>query len=56
MKAYHFVGSTLRDGSPIPGDGEWLEHTGEVKICSSGLHASKHPFDALRPWQYAVFS
>jgi len=48
--AYHFVGETLRDGRPIPADGEWLEHIGEVVICESGLHASWHPFDAL---QYA---
>jgi hypothetical protein len=48
--AYHFVFDTPRDGSPIPGDGEWLEHSGEVVICQSGLHASSHPFDAL---QYA---
>ena len=45
--AYHFVGSTLRDGRPIPADGEWLVHEGDVTICESGLHASKHPFDAL---------
>ena len=48
--AYHFVGDTLRDGTPIPPDGEWLTHDGECVICESGLHASKHPFDAL---QYA---
>lgn len=45
--AYHFVGETLRDGRPIPADGEWLEHDGEIEICMSGLHASSHPFDAL---------
>lgn len=48
--AYHFVGETLRDGRPIPADGEWLEHTGNIVICKSGLHFSLHPFDAL---QYA---
>jgi hypothetical protein len=48
--AYHFVGSTLRDGRPVPPDGEWLIHGGPVKMCKSGLHASRHPFDAL---QYA---
>ena len=47
MRAFHFVGKTLRDGSPIPPDGEWLEFTGEVVICETGLHASKHPMDAL---------
>ncbi|SDQ43124.1 hypothetical protein SAMN05216569_1098 [Pseudoxanthomonas sp. CF125] len=48
--AYHFVADTLRDGTPIPANGEWLEHTGPLQLCSSGLHASTHPFDAL---QYA---
>ena len=48
MKAYHFVAETLRDGREIPADGEWLQHLGdEIVICESGLHASKHPFDAL---------
>jgi len=50
VNAYHFVGATLRDGSPIPADGEWLIHEGPVVICKTGLHASLHPFDAL---QYA---
>ena len=45
--AYHFTGDTLRDGSPIPPIGEWLEHEGDVKLCESGLHFSRHPFDAL---------
>jgi hypothetical protein len=47
MKAYHFAGDKLRDGRPVPADGEWLEHDGPVAICESGLHASEHPFDAL---------
>ena len=47
MRAYHFVGDTLRDGRPIPPDGAWLEHDGPLKLCESGLHASLHPFDAL---------
>ncbi|OFW58462.1 MAG: hypothetical protein A2133_00850 [Actinobacteria bacterium RBG_16_64_13] len=50
MRAYHFVGATLRDGREIPEDGEWLEHESLVAMCESGLHASRHPFDAL---QYA---
>ena len=45
--AYHFVGATLRDGSPIPPDGEWLEYVGDIRICESGYHASVEPFDAL---------
>lgn len=50
MKAYHFTTDKLRDGSPIPPIGEWLEFKGAVSICKSGLHYSKEPFDAL---QYA---
>lgn len=41
---------TLRDGRPIPAVGEWLTHDGPVRICSTGLHASETPYDAL---QYA---
>ena len=48
--AYHFTGDKLRDGSPIPAVDHWLDFTGEVKMCCSGLHASRQPFDAL---QYA---
>ena len=48
VTAYHFVGATLRDGRPIPPDGEWLEHDGKVVMCHSGLHASRHPFDTLQ--------
>ncbi len=48
--AYHFVADTLRDGRPIPADGEWLVHEGPAEICETGLHASAHPYDAL---QYA---
>lgn len=44
---YHFTKDTLRDGSPIPPIGEWLEHKGDVKLCRSGLHFSRDPFDAL---------
>ncbi len=47
IRAYHFVGDTLRDGRPIPADGEWLVHDGPVTICEAGLHASRHVFDAL---------
>jgi len=50
MIAYHFVGDTLRDGRPVPPDGEWLRHIGPIHMCKAGLHASKDPFDAL---QYA---
>lgn len=50
MKAWHFVGDTLRDERPVPADGEWLVHDGPVVLCEQGLHASIDPFDAL---QYA---
>jgi len=46
--AWHFVGEKLRDGRPVPADGVKLRHTGPVVICESGLHASLHPFDALK--------
>lgn len=47
IRAYHFVGNRLRDGRPVPPDGEWLVHDGPIKMCESGLHASRHPSDAL---------
>ena len=47
VRAWHFTGDTLRDGSPIPKIGEWLEYKGRIVICESGLHASRDPFDAL---------
>jgi hypothetical protein len=46
--AWHFVGATLRDGRPIPADGEWLEHVGRIEICNTGLHASRRPAHALK--------
>jgi len=48
MRAYHFVASKLRDGRPIPADGVWLEHRGKAVLCAQGLHASEHPYDALK--------
>lgn len=45
---WHFVGNTLRDGSPIPDDGEWLQYNGPLVLCRSGLHASITPWHALR--------
>ena len=47
IKAWHFVGETLRDGRPVPKDGVWLKHDGRMVMCHSGLHASLEPFDAL---------
>ncbi len=50
--AWHFVGTTLRNGRSVPPDGVWLDYDGPLPIimCERGLHASEHPFDAL---QYA---
>lgn len=48
MRAWHFVGPTLRDGRPIPADGVKLVHPGEPALCQSGLHASLRPADALQ--------
>jgi hypothetical protein len=45
--AWHFCGDTLRDGRPIPPDGEVLEHEGELIMCAKGLHASVKIMDAL---------
>jgi hypothetical protein len=48
IRAYHFVGDTLRDGRTVPADGEWLVHDGYAVMCESGLHASIRPSDALK--------
>lgn len=48
--AWHFVGDTLRDGSAIPADGEWIKVSTPLSLCNHGLHAILNPFDAL---QYA---
>jgi hypothetical protein len=50
MRAWHFVGAELRDGRPVPADGETLVHDGPLVMCESGLHASRRLIDAL---QYA---
>lgn len=47
MKAWHFVEDTLRDGRPVPPDGEWLVHPGYLFMCESGYHASKRIIDAF---------
>jgi len=50
VKAWHFVGDRLRDGSQIPKDGKTLVYPGQPILCERGLHASLSPFYAL---QYA---
>ena len=47
MKAWHFVGDTLRDGSPVPADGVTLTHDGPLVVCKQGFHASERIIDAL---------
>ena len=44
---WHFTGNKLRNGDPIPPIGEWIAVQGKLVPCEWGLHASKHPFDAL---------
>jgi len=46
--AWHFVGKTLRDGSPIPADGVRLKFHDTPILCEQGYHASRQPFDALQ--------
>ena len=48
MLAWHFVNDTLRDGRPIPADGEKLTHDGDLIMCAAGLHASSRIVDALK--------
>jgi hypothetical protein len=48
FNAYHFTGSHLRDGRPVPAIGETLVHDGPIIWCESGLYASRDAFDALR--------
>lgn len=48
IDAWHFVGNKLRDGRPVPADGEVLRYDGPMVLCESGLHASIDPFDALQ--------
>lgn len=47
--AYHFFRDTLRDGTPVPADGEALEvpDPERLELCRYGLHASRCPLDAL---------
>ena len=47
MKAWHFVGDTLRDGKLVPADGVPLIFNDRPILCEQGLHASLDPFDAL---------
>lgn len=45
--AWHFTGDKLRDGRPLPADGETLRHDGPLVMCRSGFHASERMIDAL---------
>ena len=48
IQGWHFVGDKLRDGRPVPADGEVLTHDGKVIPCRSGLHGSERLIDALK--------
>lgn len=45
--AYHFVGKSLRDGTPVPANGVLLKHSGKLQLCNSGFHASYKVWQAL---------
>jgi hypothetical protein len=45
--AYHFVGDTLRDGSPVPDNGVTLVYDEPIELGASGYHASRKALDAL---------
>jgi hypothetical protein len=47
IQAWHFTGAALRDGRPIPADGEVLHHDGPLVMCASGLQWSRTPLAAL---------
>ena len=52
MIAYHFCaiddkGHAMRRDGKIIKKGERERYTGTLEMCAAGLHASKHPFDAL---------
>ncbi len=47
--AWHFLeDGKLRDGTKPPRKGAWLRHTGDLELCTSGLHASTDIMDALK--------
>ena len=46
--AWHFTGTTLLSGAPIPNIGVRLTHDGALVMCNSGLHASVRAIDALQ--------
>ena len=50
MKAWHFLRNDgkLRDGTTPPKIGKTLVYDGPIKMCTSGLHASVTPLDALK--------
>ena len=48
IRAWHFTGPTMRDGRAVPKNGVWLKESGKLAMCEKGLHASKHPLDALK--------
>lgn len=47
MLGWHFVGDKLRDGRPVPPDGQLLVHVGKLRKYRAGLHACERVRDAL---------
>lgn len=50
--AYHFVGSQLWDGSPVPDDGVTLKYNGDLVMGYNGFHACRDINDAFW-WNFA---
>jgi len=48
VEAWHIIEEHLRNGKPIPPDGERLVHEGELVLHKSGYHAHKRVVDALK--------
>ena len=45
---WHLASDILRDGTPLPADGETLVYNGDLKLDQSGLHWSPYVVGALR--------
>lgn len=45
---WHFVGTELRDGTPVPADGVPLEYHGRIAWCTTGLYAGFSITESMR--------
>ena len=48
FRCWHFAGDTLRDGSPLPGEGVALPEIENIEPCVRGYHGATRAIDALR--------